>query len=104
MGYRMRKGKFNAQQLANPQGQHSVDISIVLDIHLEHLKLVTTLRSGKEIKKITYLNPSHIEAPKPSAVIFERLEPLNSELQTVFKEKRKEPMPYQIPAPFLQRL
>ena len=85
----MRKGKFNAQQLANPQGQYSVDISIVLDIHLEHLKLVTTLRSGKEIAKPVYPNLAHVEAPKSHAVNVEKLEPLNSESETVSKEKGK---------------
>ena len=59
---------------------------------LEHLKLVTTLRSGKKIEKMAYPNPAHVEASKSSAVRAENSEPYNIELETVSKEKRKEPM------------
>ena len=81
-----------------------MDTCIVPNTCLEHLKPVTTLRSGKEIKKIAYPNPAHVEASKSHVVSVENSEPFNSELETMFEEKRKEPMPCPIPAPFLQRL
>ena len=78
--------------------------SLVPDTHLEHLKSVTTLRSGKVITKTAYPNPAHIKAPKSLAVSFEKLEPFNSESVSVFEKRRKKPMPCQIHAPLMQRL
>ena len=71
------------------------------DAYLEHLKYVTTLRSDKKITKIAYPNP---EASKPYAISCKKLEHLRNKSETMSEEKGKEPMPYQIPALFPQRL
>ncbi|GFS30349.1 hypothetical protein Acr_00g0011430 [Actinidia rufa] len=46
------RGKFPSQPQPNPQGQHSVGSSN--EGHMEHLKAVTTLRSGREVDKTIY--------------------------------------------------
>ncbi|GFZ10915.1 hypothetical protein Acr_22g0003130 [Actinidia rufa] len=46
------RGKFSSQPQPNPQGQHSVGSSN--EGHMEHLKAVTTLRSGREVDKTIY--------------------------------------------------
>ena len=46
-GLQHEKGQCPAQPQANPQGHHSVDASMPSYTHLEHLKSITTLRSGK---------------------------------------------------------
>ena len=58
------------------------------------------LRSGKEIKKIDYSNLALTDTQKPSEVNFLKIEPFNSEPETMFNDKRKEPMPYQTPVLF----
>ncbi|XP_057483886.1 uncharacterized protein LOC130770422 [Actinidia eriantha] len=52
------KGKFPSQPQANPQGQHQVGSSSGFEPHIEHLKAITTLRSGKEIDKTILPKPS----------------------------------------------
>ncbi|GFY88672.1 hypothetical protein Acr_06g0006120 [Actinidia rufa] len=46
------RGKFPSQPQPNPQGQHSVGSSN--EGHMEHLKAVTTLGSGREVDKTIY--------------------------------------------------
>ncbi|XP_057503550.1 uncharacterized protein LOC130787104 [Actinidia eriantha] len=46
------KGKFPSQPQPNRQGQHSV--GSYNEGHMEHLKAVTTLRSGREVDKTIY--------------------------------------------------
>ncbi|GFZ11139.1 hypothetical protein Acr_22g0005370 [Actinidia rufa] len=46
------RGKFPSQPQPNPQGQHSIGSSN--EGHMEHLKAVTTLRSGREVDKTIY--------------------------------------------------
>ncbi|GFS32289.1 hypothetical protein Acr_00g0021770 [Actinidia rufa] len=70
------RGKFPSQPHPNPQGQHSVGSSN--EGHMEHLKAVTTLRSGRKVDKTIYPKatnttglrtapiPSHGERPNMS--------------------------------------
>ncbi|GFZ14160.1 hypothetical protein Acr_24g0003500 [Actinidia rufa] len=46
------RGKFPSQPQPNPQGQHSIGSSN--EGHMEHLKAVTTLRSGREVDQTIY--------------------------------------------------
>ena len=46
------RGKFPSQPQPAPQGQHGVGSSN--EGHMEHLKVVTTLHSGKEVDKTIY--------------------------------------------------
>ena len=71
------KVKFPSQPQPNPQGQHGVGSSN--EGQMEHLKTMTTLRSGREVNKTIYpkvtnamgpstaLTPSHGERPSVSA-------------------------------------
>ena len=45
------KGKLPYQTIKNHQGQNSVGISSLTDVTFEQCKVVTTLRSGKNIDK-----------------------------------------------------
>ncbi|GFS29008.1 hypothetical protein Acr_00g0004950 [Actinidia rufa] len=75
------RGKFPSQPQPNPQGQHSVGSSN--KGHMEHLKAVTTLRSGREVDKTIYPKvtnttslrtapiPSYGERPNVSVEKFE---------------------------------
>ncbi|GFZ12900.1 hypothetical protein Acr_23g0012850 [Actinidia rufa] len=75
------RGKFPSQTSAKPQGQHSVGSSN--EGHMEHLKAVTTLRSGREVDKTIYPKvtnttglrtapiPSYGERPNVSVEKFE---------------------------------
>ncbi|XP_057487086.1 uncharacterized protein LOC130773154 [Actinidia eriantha] len=64
------RGKFPSQPQPNPQGQHSVGSSN--EGHMEHLKAVTTLRSGREVDKTNTTGlraapiPSYGERPNVS--------------------------------------
>ena len=62
------------------------------------------MRSGKEIEKPDYSNPALIKNQKLSELNSENIEPLTNESDTVSNVRRKEPLPYQTPAPFPQRL
>ena len=97
------KGKFSSQPLTNLQGQHGVD-TLVSDSQSQQLKLITTLKSGKEIEKPNYSNPALTKTQKKFEVNSENIEPLNNESDTVSDIRRKDPLPYQTPAPFPQRL
>ena len=81
-----------------------MDTSTMSDTHLEHLKSITTLGSGKEIDKTVYTKATHIGAHKSSAVGSENLEPLISESKNVSREKEKEKVSCQMPTPFSQQL
>ena len=45
------KGKFLSQPQKNPKGQYNVNASSSGSQHMDQVKLVITLRSGKVIKK-----------------------------------------------------
>jgi len=47
------KGKFSSQPQQNPRGQYNANTSSSRSHHKDQVKLVTTLRSGKVIKKPT---------------------------------------------------
>ena len=88
-GLQQEKGKFPTQPQVNPLVQHSVDTSMVLDSHLEHLKSITTLRNDKQIEKTIYPNPVCNEAYKSSTESFKELEPSSSESESVSKNREK---------------
>ncbi|GFZ18301.1 hypothetical protein Acr_27g0000400 [Actinidia rufa] len=125
------KGKFPSQPQPNPQGQHSV--GSYNEGHMEHLKEVTTLRSGREVDKTTYpkatnttglrtaLIPSQSERPsvsvenlKDESVENEQVGGKahegvgvrnNGEGKNVDKKSVETPtLAYHPPAPFPQRL
>ena len=103
VGYNMRKGSSLPNHKQIHKDNISVDTSMVSDTHLEHLKLITTLRSCKEIDKTVYPNLAHIDAHKSSGVSSEELEPLSSVSKSVSEKKGKEKVFCQIPTPFPQR-
>ena len=74
------------------------------NLYLEHLKSITTLRSGKKIDKNVYPNPERIKAHKSSTVSFEELESSSSGSECVFEKRGKEKMFSQIQTPFPQKL
>ena len=62
------------------------------------------MRSGKEIEKPDYSKPALKETQKLSEVNSENIEPLNNESDAVSDVRMKDPLQYQTPAPFPQRL
>jgi hypothetical protein len=68
------KGKFPSQPQQNPRGQYNANASSSGSQHMDHVKAVTTLRSGKVIEKPT-LEPCE----KDNELIFEGKEGVESE-------------------------
>ncbi|XP_057461070.1 uncharacterized protein LOC130751468 [Actinidia eriantha] len=98
------RGKFPSQPQANPQGQHQVVSSSGFEPLIEHLKAITTLRSGKEIDKTILPKPSQNKAPSHTTSCDHSVESPSGDTD---KEKRvvgPSNMPCPIPAPFPQRL
>ncbi|GFY90952.1 hypothetical protein Acr_07g0011480 [Actinidia rufa] len=101
------RGKFPSQPQPNPQGQHSIGSSN--DGHMEHLKAVTTLRSGREVDKTIYPKVTNTTglrtAPIPSYAHEGVGVRNNGQGKNVVKESVETPTSaYHPPAPFSQRL
>ena len=88
-GLQHEKGKFPAQPQVNPLSQHSVDTSMVLNPHLEHLKSIIMVRSDKKINKIVYPKPAPIETDKSFVVSSEELKASSSGSESVTRKKGK---------------
>ena len=88
----IEKGKFPSQPQPNPQGQFCVDDCSSSENKLSQVKSVTTLRSGKIIKKDIPKSNTHDESSKIKSSD-EVLEPKSNEIERC-----------PIPAPFPQRL
>ena len=85
------KGKFPAQPQPNPKGQFEVSNSS--NPQGEHIKSITTLRSGKIINKDT---PKKVNKPEESLKLKSDDELDNSKSDVALHDP--------IPAPFFQRL
>ncbi|XP_057506563.1 uncharacterized protein LOC130789773 [Actinidia eriantha] len=99
-----KKGKFPSQPQANPQGQHQVGSSSGFEPHIEHLKAITTLRSGKEIDKTILPKPSQNKAPAPTTSCDHSVESPSGDTDKEEKVVGPSNMPCPILAPFPQRL
>ena len=71
---------------------------------MEHLKAITTLRSGKEIDKTIIPKPSQDKAPPPSASYDHSVEPPNGDTDKIKRMVGLSNKPHPIPAPFPQQL
>uniref|UniRef100_A0A2N9HUD7 Retrovirus-related Pol polyprotein from transposon TNT 1-94-like beta-barrel domain-containing protein n=1 Tax=Fagus sylvatica TaxID=28930 RepID=A0A2N9HUD7_FAGSY len=87
------KGKFPAQPQPNPQGQFGVSGSSASGTQHEHVKFITTLRSGKVIDKTI---PTKAQKPE------EFSKPKSDD--KLDKSESSEAVKCPIPAPFPQRL
>ncbi|GFS34944.1 hypothetical protein Acr_00g0036900 [Actinidia rufa] len=72
----------------NPQGQHSVRSSN--EGHMEHLKAVTTLRSGREVDKTIYPKATNVMGPRVAPTLSHGERPSVSEERNVEKDESVE--------------
>jgi len=77
------KGKFPSQPQQNPKGQYNANASSSESQHMDQVKLIVTLRSGKVIEK-----PIHEPCQKNDELIFEGKERVEPEH---YKEKTDSP-------------
>ena len=80
------KGKFPSQPQQNPKGQYNANASSSESQHMDQVKLIVTLRSGKVIEK-----PIHEPCQKNDELIFEGKERVEPE----HCKKKKRLIPYQ---------
>ncbi|GFS37562.1 hypothetical protein Acr_00g0052730 [Actinidia rufa] len=82
------RGKFPSQPQPNPQGQHSVGSSN--EGHMEHLKAMTTLRSGREVDKTIYSKVTNATGLKAAPTLSHGERPSVSEERNVEKDESVE--------------
>ncbi|GFS32280.1 hypothetical protein Acr_00g0021700 [Actinidia rufa] len=80
--------KFPSQPQPNPQGQHSVGSSN--EGHMEYLKDVTTLRSGRQVDKTIYLKATNAIGPRAAPTLSHGKRPSVSEERNVEKDESVE--------------